>query len=84
MPSEAVLFHTEVAAMEERNRFCLGGDVAETYAVSVLVTVHPGRWSDEELARFLKRHREFCSGRPRRERGILLEILPDTLRKVKP
>ncbi len=84
-PSEAVLFHTEIAATEERNRHCLG-DEADTFTatVTVVVAVHARRWSKKQLARHLKRHRKFFIGGPAGREGILLEILPDTLKKVKP
>ena len=86
-PAEAVLFHTEVMAAEERNRFCLG-DEADTFiataTVVVIFTVHARRWSKKQLARHLKRHRKLFIGGPAGKEGILLEILPDTLRKVTP
>jgi hypothetical protein len=83
-PSEAVLFHTEIAAIEERNRHCLGGDVADTFTATVVVTVHARRWSKRELARHLRRHRKLFVGGPAGQEGILLEIVCNTLRKVKP
>ncbi len=83
-PADAILFCREIDAMEERNRCCLGGDVADTYALTMLVTVHARRWSTKELARYLKRHRKlYLKGLAGKE-GILLEIVPDTLRKVEP
>ena len=83
-PANAVLFCREIDAMEERNRHCLGGDVADTYALTMLVTVHARRWSTKEIARYLKRHRKlYLKGLAGKE-GILLEIVPDTLRKVEP
>ena len=82
--SEAVLFHTEATAIEDRNRHCLGGEVADTFTVTMLVTVHASRWSPEELARHLKRHRKhFLRGVAGKE-GLLLEVLPDSLKKVEP
>jgi hypothetical protein len=79
-----VLFHTETSATEERNRHCLGGDVADTFTVTLMVTVHARRWSSEEIARYLKRHRKhFLRGIDGKE-GLLLEILPDSLKKVEP
>jgi hypothetical protein len=82
--ADAVLFCREIAAVEARNRYCLGGDVAEVYAVTAVVTVHARRWSAKELARHLRRHREFFIGGPAGKEGILLEIVCDTLRKVEP
>jgi 23S rRNA pseudoU1915 N3-methylase RlmH len=70
--------------MEERNRCCLGGDEADTFVVTVLVTVHARRWSAKELARHLGRHRKFFIGGPAGKEGLLLEIVPDTLKKVEP
>ena len=82
-PADAVLFCRELDATEARNRYCLGGE-ADVYAVTAVVTVHPYRWLAEELVRHLKRHREFfIKGSAGRE-GILLEIVPDTLKKVEP
>jgi hypothetical protein len=83
-PSEAMLFHTESAAVEERNCHCLGGDVADTFAVTLLVTVHARRWSEEDLARHLKRHRKFFIGGPAGKEGLLAEIVPDTLKRIEP
>jgi hypothetical protein len=82
-PGDAVLFHQELDAMEARNRYCLG-DEADTFTVSVVLAVHARRWSAEELAHFLKRHREFFIGGPAGKEGLLLEIVPDTLRRVEP
>jgi hypothetical protein len=50
----------------------------------MLVTVHARRWSPKELARYLKRHRKLYLKGPAKNEGILLEIVPDTLRKVEP
>lgn len=83
-PAESVLFYSEIDAMETRNRHCLGGDVADTWIVTSLVTVHARRWSTEELARFLKRHRKFFMGGPAGKEGLLLEIVPDTLKRIEP
>lgn len=83
-PADALLFCCEIDAVEERNRYCLGGDVAETYAVSFLVSVDARRWSEEELARHLKRHRKFFLHGPAGKEGILLEIVYKTLRKIEP
>jgi hypothetical protein len=83
-PSEALLFCREIEAAKQKNRHCLGGDDADTFTVRVVVTVHPGRWSEKELARFLSRHREFFRGGPPGKEGLLLEIVPDTLRRAKP
>ena len=83
-PSDAVLFCREIDATETRNRFCLGGDVADTFTATVVVTVHARRWSAKELARHLGRHRKFCIGGPAGKQGVLMEILPDSLKKVEP
>ncbi|MGO9110435.1 MAG: hypothetical protein ACLP9L_14525 [Thermoguttaceae bacterium] len=83
-PTSAVLFHRELDAMEACNRYCLGGDEADTFTVSVVITVHARRWSAAELARHLKRHRQFFIGGPAGKEGLLLEIVPGTLRRVEP
>ena len=83
-PSDAVLFYSELDATETRNRCALGGDLADTYAVTMLVTVHARRWSEKELARFLKRHRKFFLKRTAGKEGILLELVPDTLKRIEP
>ncbi len=69
--------------MEARNRYCLGGDEADTFTATIILTVHARRWSKKELARHLKRHKKFCIGGPAGKEGVLLEIVPDTLKKVK-
>ena len=61
-------------ATEARNRHCLGGDEADTFTATIVLTVHARRWSAKELARFLKRHREFFIGGPAGKEGLLLEI----------
>ena len=81
-PAEAVLFCREIDATETRNRFCLGGDVADTFTVTVVVAVHARRWSVKQLTRHLKRHRKFFIGGPGDKEGLLLEILPESLKKV--
>jgi hypothetical protein len=82
-PSEALLFCREIDAAKQKNRYCLG-EMADTFTATIVVTVHPKCWSARELARFLARHREFCIGGPPGKDGLLLEIVPDTLRKAKP
>jgi len=82
--AEAVLFYTEVDAIEERNRCCLGGDVAETFVATIVVTAHAACWTVEELVAWLKRHRKFCIAGYGGRKGLLLEILPHTLRRVEP
>ena len=79
---EAVLFYRELDATEARNRHCLGGDEADTFTVMVVLTVHARRWSVQELARHLKRHRQFFIGGPAGKEGLLMELVPDTLKKV--
>ncbi|MGO9109927.1 MAG: hypothetical protein ACLP9L_11900 [Thermoguttaceae bacterium] len=81
-PAHAVLFHSEIQATEARNRYCLGSDEADTFTVSVVLAVHARRWSVEELARHLERHRQFFVGGPAEKEGLLLEIIPSTLKKV--
>ena len=83
-PPEALLFCREIDAAKQKNRWCLGGDPADTFTATIVVTVHPGRWSRRSLPRFLSRHREFFRGGPPGKEGLLLEIVPDTLRKTKP
>ena len=82
--SEAMLFDTEMKALEERNRHCLGdeADLLQVEIVAVL-TVYARRWSLTELARHLEQHRKSCISGPPGKEGVLLELLPDTLRKVK-
>ena len=84
VPSAALLFHTEVSATEERNRCCLGGDEADTFTVTVVLTVHARRWSLKELARHLKRHQRFFIGGPAGKEGLLMEVLYKTLKKIEP
>jgi hypothetical protein len=83
-PSEALLFNREIDAAKQKNRFCLGGEEADTFTATIVITVHPKRWSRKALVAFLKRHREFCIGGPPGKEGLLLEIVSDTLRKAKP
>jgi hypothetical protein len=83
-PAKAMLFCRELDAVETRNRYCLGGDTADTFTATVVVTVHARRWSAEELAAHLKRHRRFFTGGPAGKEGVLLEIVPDTLKRVEP
>ncbi len=83
--SEAMLFDTEMEAMEERNRYCLGdeADVLRFEIVAVL-TVYARRWSLTQLVSHLEQHRKlYISGPPGKE-GVLLELLPDTLKMVEP
>ena len=82
-PGEAVLFCRRIDATAARDRHCLGEDKADTFTAKVTVTVHARRWSKRELARHLEKHRRLCIGGPRGKGGLLLEIMPDTLKKVK-
>ena len=79
-----LLFCGEIDAAKQKNRYCLGDDNADTFTATIVVTAHPGRWSKKQLASFLGRHREFFIGGPPGKDGLLLEIVPDTLRKTKP
>ena len=81
-PAKAVLFCSEIDATETRNRHCLGGDEADTFAVTLLVTVHARRWSEKDLARHRKRHRKFFLKGIAGKEGLLLEIVPDTLKRI--
>ena len=83
-PSEAMLFDTEMAALEERNRYCLGDDAdALRFEIVAVLTVYARCWSLTELAHHLVQHRKFyISGRPTGKEGVLFELLPDTLKKV--
>jgi hypothetical protein len=81
-PDGALLFSRRIDAMTVRDRHCVGGDVGETFTVQVAVSVHAGRWSLKDLAAHLERHRRFCVGGSGGRGGLLLEIMPDTLRKV--
>ena len=83
-PADAALFHREIDATQVRNRHCLGGDEADTFTVTVAVTVHARRWSAEELAAFLKRHRRFFASGPAGKEGLLLEIVPSSLKRIMP
>jgi hypothetical protein len=79
-----VLFCRETDAIEVRNRSCLGGDTGDTFLATIVLTVHASRWSVEELANYLKRHRRFCIGGPAGKGGMSAEILPGTLRRTEP
>ena len=81
-PGEAVLFYRELDAVKARNCHCLSSEEADVYTATVVVTVHARRWSKKELARFLKRHREFFIGGPAGKEGLLMEIVPETLRRA--
>ena len=83
-PSAAVLFYREVDALATRNRLGLGGDLADSFSATILVTTHRGEWTAEELVSYLQRHRKSFLRGPRGKNGILLEIVPDALRKVEP
>jgi len=78
-PAEAVLFSRETDAMEVRNRHALG-DAADTFRVAAIITVHASRWSLRELARFLKRHKQFAIKGLAGKDGVLLELLPKSLK----
>lgn len=82
-PSEAILFDTEMEALEERNRYCLGdeADALQVEIVAVL-TVYARCWSLTALAHHLEQHRKFYISGPPGKEGVLLELLPDTLKKV--
>ena len=49
-----------------------------------MLTVHARRWSLKELTHFLKRHRKFFREGPAGKEGLLLEIIPDSLKKIEP
>ena len=82
-PTEAMLFDTEMAALEERNRYCLGDEAdALRFEIVAVLTVYARRWSLTQLARHLEQHGKlYISGPPGKE-GVLLELLPDSLTKV--
>jgi hypothetical protein len=80
--SEALLFHSELDAIEARNRLGFRGDAADTFVAHVVLTVHRGKWTAEELRAYLKRHRRSWLRGSGGRLGILLELLPDGLKKV--
>ena len=81
--SKALLFCRELDATTQKSQYCLG-DTADTFTATVVVTARPKCWSRKALVAFMKRHREFCIGGPAGMEGLLLEIVPDTLRRAKP
>ena len=83
-PSEAVLFHLETNAIEVRNRLGFGGDLADTFTTTVVLSTHHGDWNAEELVAYLQRHRRSFLKGPTGKKGILLEIVPNALKKVEP
>ena len=80
--SDAMLFCRQTDALTVCNRHCMGGYEIDTYHVSVVLTVIAGQWSRKTLMRRLKRRRLFCASGPNGKDGLLLEILPGTLKKV--
>lgn len=82
-PSEAMLFATEMEALEERNRYCLGDEAdALQFEIVAVLTVYVRRWSLTQLAHHLEQHRKlYISGPPGKE-GVLIELLPESLTKV--
>ena len=82
-PSDSVLFCRELDAMLERNRCCLGDGKTDSFKVTVVLVVHGNRWTTKQLARHLKRHRRLAIGGPAGKGGLLLEIMPSTLKKVR-
>jgi hypothetical protein len=81
--SEALLFHSELDAIETRNRLDFNGDdEADTFITQVVLTVHRGKWTMDELIAHMRRHRSSYLNGPPGKGGILLEILPTELRKV--
>jgi len=83
-PTDAVLFYSEVDAIEERNRCCLGGDKNDTFTATIVVTAHAACWTVEELVAYLQKHRKLAIAGYGGKRGMLAEILPETLKKVEP
>jgi hypothetical protein len=83
-PSEAVLFYHEVDALEARNRIGLDGDLADSFTTTILLSTHRGEWTADELNAYLRRHRQSFLKGPKGKSGILLELVPDLLKKVEP
>jgi hypothetical protein len=81
-PSEAVLFYTEVHAIEARNRIGLGGDLADTFTATIVLSTQRDEWTTEELTAYLRRHRKSFLRGPAGKNGILLEIVPAELKRI--
>ena len=80
--SDAALFCRELDAVVVRNRHCLGGDVGDTFQATVSIVTHAALVA-QRLARFLRRHRGVFIGGPAEKEGLLLEIIVDTVKRVK-
>ena len=81
-PSEAALFYSEIDAIAARNRIGLSGDEADTFTATIALTVYKDEWTAEELIGYLRRHRKSFLRGPAGKCGILLELVPDGLKKV--
>ena len=81
-PSDAVLFHRETDAIEARNRLGFSGDAADTFVTTIVLSTHHGEWTAEELTAYLQRHRRSFMKGPTGKKGILLEIVPDGVKKM--
>ena len=79
---DAALFLSRVTAIAGRDQCCLNGDAADTFAATITLSVHAGRWTTEELVAHLKQHRRFSVSGPPEKGGVLLEIIIDDLKAV--
>jgi len=74
--SGALLFCRDLDATKQKNRYCLGGDPADTFTATVVVTAHPPTLVAQGDCRFVKRHREFCIGGPAGKGGFTARNRP--------
>lgn len=82
--ADATLFASSLAAIAKLNHCCLNGDAAATFTTTVVMSVHAGRWTTDELVAHLQKHKQFCVGGPADKGGILLEIVVEEVKKVEP
>ena len=83
-PGGAALYYRQTDALEARNRYYVEGDHdQDTFTTVIVVRAVKSDWTADELAEHLGQHGKFIVRPSSEQRGVVVEIDWDGLRKAK-
>jgi hypothetical protein len=81
-PGGAALYYRAVDAVEARDRFYIEGDHdRDTFLATIVVRTVKGDWTPQELAEHLRQHGTFIVRPSGEQRGVVVEIEWDDLKR---
>ena len=81
-PGEAALYYRAADAVEARNRFYVEGDHdRDTFTATIIVRAVKGDWTADALAHHLRQQGKFIVRPSSEQRGVVVEIDWDDLKR---